>query len=270
VLEGESDKEVLLSTYLCHPSMANNELSGPLAMAFLYRKLAALPRRKFNYRFVFAPETIGVIAYLSLFGEQMKKATVAGYVATCCADTGPFTYKRSKHKNSLADRAAEHVLKFLHPDHSAIDFAVGGSDERQYCSPGFNMPVGSLMRTMYQRYPEYHTSLDNKGFISFEALEESVEVYFSILTLVERNEKLYSVVQHCEPQLGKRGLYPDSIKPGDAREALHNMLHLLSFSDGDHDLIEIADERPAFAEKFYEHVDKCLEAGVLKSSKHAD
>lgn len=264
VLKGETSEEVLISTYVCHPSMANNELSGPLAAAFLYQKLAALSRRKYTYRFVFAPETIGVIAYLSQFGETMKANTEAGFVATCCGDEGAFTYKRSKNPASLADRAAEHLLMHSGKEHSIIDFAVGGSDERQYCSPGFNMPVGSLMRTMYQRYDEYHTSLDNKEFISFEALEESIAMYFDLCQILELNDMYFNTIQHGEPQLGKRGLYPDSINPDDARDELHNRLHLLSFADGKTDLIEIANRRGTSALNFAQAIAECSEAGILE------
>ena len=264
ILKGETDEEILISTYVCHPSMANNELSGPLAAAFLYKKLASLSKRKYTYRFVFAPETAGVIAYLSQYGNHMSAKIKAGFVATCCGDAGPFTYKRSKDPTNLADRAAEHLLRSTGLPHSVINFAVGGSDERQYCSPGFNMPVGSLMRTMYQHYPEYHTSLDNKDFISFEALEETVETYYDICRILELNGLYFNKIQHCEPQLGKRGLYPDSLNPDDARTELHNLLHLLSFADGEMDLIEIADRRGTCALNFAKAIAECTEAGILE------
>ena len=265
VLPGKSKKEILFSTYLCHPSMANNELSGPLTLAFLYKRLAEIPNREYSYRFVFAPETIGVIAYLAKFGGEMKQNTVAGFVATCCGDPGPFVYKQSKHRDSLADRAAEHILKHSNKSHEVIGFAVGGSDERQYCSPGFNLPVGSITRSMYQRYDEYHTSLDNKEFISFDSLEETIDLYAKVAELIERNHLYFNTIQHCEPQLGKRGLYPSSINPDDDRVALHDMLHLLSFADGKTDLIEIADRRGAPAEHFYQHIDKCIDAEILRT-----
>ncbi|RMG78128.1 MAG: DUF4910 domain-containing protein, partial [Bacteroidetes bacterium] len=187
ILEGDTPDEILFSTYVCHPSMANNELSGPLVTAFLYKKLLTLPKRKFTYRFVFAPETIGIIAYLFFNGEKMSQNLKAGYVATCIGDNGNFTYKLSKKGNTLADKVAIHVLKNSGCPYKVIPFAVGGSDERQYCSPGFNFPVGSLMRTPYKQYKEYHTSLDNKSFISFDALEQSVNMYFDICRALELN-----------------------------------------------------------------------------------
>jgi aminopeptidase-like protein len=263
VLPGETDREILFSTYLCHPSMANNELSGPLAQAFLYRKLASLSKRKYTYRFLFAPETIGVIAFLSQRGELLKQKLDAGYVLTCCGDAGAFTYKRSKHRHSLADRAAEHVLKYHGNQHSVIEFSVGGSDERQYCSPGFNLPVGSLMRTPYQRYKEYHTSLDDKSFISFEALAGTVEMYFNICTVIESNQCYVNTISHCEPQLGKRGLYPSRVDPLFNREETHRLLHFLSFADGQRDLISIAEWRNESALSYATIIENCRNAALI-------
>lgn len=263
VLPGETDEEILFSTYLCHPSMANNELSGPLAQAFLYQQLAALPKRRFTYRFLFAPETIGVIAFLAERGDQLKEKLHAGYVLTCCGDNGPFTYKRSKHRVSAADRAAEHVLKYHSSKHSVLEFSVGGSDERQYCSPGFNLPVGSLMRTPYQRYKEYHTSLDNKAFISFTALCETVEAYYRICCVLEMNKKYINTIAHCEPQLGKRGLYPSSVDPLFNREETHRLLHFLSFADGHMDLLQIAEWRNESALLYSDIISKCSNVQLL-------
>lgn len=262
LLEGESEREVLFSSYICHPSMANNELSGPLALAFLYQEISKLEKRKYSYRFVLAPETIGIVAFLSKYGTGLLEKLDAGYVMTCCGDSGPLTYKRSRQKTSLADRVAEHILKHEY-DHSVINFSVGGSDERQYCAPGYNLPVGSLMRTMYQRFPEYHTSLDNKDFLSFEKLSETVEAYFKMVKLLELNDVYETTVKYCEPQLGKRGLYPSSVNPEDDRRELHNLLHLLAFSDGESDLIAIAEERPCSALEFESAIRKCQDQGLL-------
>ncbi len=243
VLPGETKQEVLFSSYLCHPSLANNELSGPLTLAFLYQKIAQIKNRKYTYRFVIAPETIGVIAFLSKSGMELKETVKAGYVLTCCGDDGSFVYKKSKIKNSLSDVIAEHVLKFQHEPYEIIPFSVGGSDERQYCSPGFNMPIGSLTRSMYQRYKEYHTSLDNKSFISFSAMEHTINVYFSMVKVLEINGFPTNKLPFCEPQLGKRGLYPHTVSPNEARTHIHNMMHLLSFADGSMSLLEIAEQK---------------------------
>lgn len=263
ILPGTSDREVLFSTYICHPSMANNELSGPLAQAFLYRLIAGMPERKYTYRFVFAPETIGIITYLQRVGEHLRSHLDAGYVLTCCGDRGALTYKQSKNPNSLADRVATHVLKYSDKAHRIIPFAVGGSDERQYCSPGFNLPVGSLMRTPYAEYPEYHTSLDNKDLLSFSHLSEVVHTYFEIAKSLELNDRYKNRVAHCEPQLGKRGLYPHSINPDDDIEELLNLLHFLSYADGQFDLIEIAEKRERHVLKFLNAVGECRAAGLI-------
>lgn len=264
ILKGETEREIFISTYVCHPSMANNELSGPLVAAFLYRELAALPKRRFTYRFVFIPETIGAIAYLAKFGEAMRPNIEAGYVVTCIGDNGAFTYKRSKDATRNVDRIAEHVLRYSEEAYSVIDFAIGGSDERQYCSPGFNFPVGSLMRTMYQRFPEYHTSLDNKSFISFDAMAGSVEMYLQICRTHELNRKYLGTVLHGEPQLGKRNLYPQTGGQKTRAEQLSMMLHLLTWVDGTKDLVEIAERFGKNALSFEPVIQQLNEAGLLK------
>lgn len=245
VLRGETDREVLISTYVCHPSMANNELSGPLVAAYLFRELQTLRRRRFTYRFVFVPETIGAIAYLSLHGDHLKSTVDAGLVLTCVGDRGPFTYKRSRRGQSLIDRAAENVLGTMAPDsHRVVDFFPAGSDERQYCSPGFDLPVGSLMRTMYNRFPEYHTSLDNKDFISFDALLESVRIAKAIIESLEGNITYTRPMPHCEIKLDRYGLYSDlSIKTDESAGGVGQATRwLLAYADGRHDLIDISNK----------------------------
>lgn len=208
-IKGKIDKEVLLSTYLCHPSMGNNELSGPIVQTLLYNwLLERKDKLKYSYRFLYLPETIGSITYLSLFGENLKKNVVAGYVINCIGDRGKFTYKKSRQGNSLADKAALNILNNLNEDFNLYEWFPAGSDERQYCSLGFNLPIGSLMRSMYGTYKEYHTSLDNLDFIPLEELYKSFEIYKKILMNIEINEKLEAVHKNCEPKLDKRGLYP--------------------------------------------------------------
>ena len=244
VLPGMTSKEILFTSYLCHPSMANNELSGPICLAFLYQKIRSLKSRKYTYRFVIAPETIGTIAYLSNNGDHLKQHLLGGFVLTCCGDKGNFTYKMSKNESSLIDRTARHVLKFENIPNRIISFEVGGSDERQYCSPGFNFSVGSLMRTPYQKYKEYHTSQDNKSiFISFNSMKETIYLYFKIVEALELNEVYVNSNPFCEPNLGKRDLYPNMIKSDDSKEELHNLLHLISFCDGESDLLSIAEKK---------------------------
>jgi aminopeptidase-like protein len=241
-IPGTSGAEVLFSTYCCHPSMANNELSGPVLcahLAALLRERLARPRH--TYRFLFGPETIGAIAYLSRFGERMRRALAAGYVVTCVGDGGPLTYKRSRRGDTLADRVAEHVLAHTGVAHEILDFFPSGSDERQYCSPGFDLPVGSIMRSMYGTYPEYHTSLDDLSLVTPEALDESLAVHLRVVEALEANETLASTVPLCEPQLGARGLYPATGGglAGDAR--VRDVNWLLNLCDGSADLLAVAD-----------------------------
>ncbi len=264
VLEGETKSEILLSTYLCHPSMANNELSGPLCMAFLYKALLAIPKRKYTYRFVMAPETIGVIAYLSDYGAEMKKNTVGGYVMTCCGDDAPLVFKQSKNKNGFLEKCTEHALKHLQLPFSVIPFAVGGSDERQYCSPGFNLPIGSITRSMYHRYKEYHTSLDNKSFVSFEAMIQTIDVYLQCIIAMEQNIIPICLVPYGEPRMGKRNLLPSSIEPNDKRRKdIDRMFHLISWADGEHDMIEIAEKRDESVSEYQDILAKLIDEKLI-------
>lgn len=263
LLPGDSDEEVLLSTYLCHPSMANNELSGPLVAAYLYRRLAARTRRHYSYRFVFVPETIGAIAYLAAHGEVLKRKLCAGYVLTCLGDPGGFTYKRSRSAPNLADRAAETVLRELEPSAEVLEFAPMGSDERQYCSPGFNLPVGSLMRTMYGRYPEYHTSLDDRSFISFEALQRSVDVCEAMCDALEANRTYRNLSPYGEPRLGDRGLYPTQMVAGGNVSAGEALFWLLNLADGEHDLLAIAERSGLPLAVLSEAAVQLVQAGLI-------
>lgn len=240
---GQTDDEVLFSTYCCHPSLANNELSGPVVTGHLARALSARRSRpRLTYRFLFIPETIGSIAYLARFGDRLMRHLVAGFVVTCVGDPGRFTYKRSRRGNALCDRAAEHVLRHSGHDYEVTDFFPSGSDERQYCSPGFNLPVGSLMRSPYGTYPEYHTSLDDLSFVTPRALAESLGLYEAIVDALEGDETLIVTNPYCEPQLGRRGLYPTT---GGAslgmRSRLDRMMQLLNFCDGTVDLLSVAE-----------------------------
>ena len=238
LLKGKSDKEILFTTYICHPSLASNELSGPLVAAFIYDNLKAR-ELYYSYRFVFAPETIGAIAYLSIHGEYLKKNLAGGFVVTCIGDQGDFTYKKSRRGDSLVDRAVELILRQSEKNYKIEEFSPIGSDERQYCSAGFNLPVGSLMRTMYGIYPEYHTSADNKDFISFDAMLRAVNKFNDIISLMDLNHKYVNKFPNCEPQLGKRGLYPLLGSQKEKTTEVQAMMWILNFSDGNHDLIDI-------------------------------
>lgn len=241
VIAGETDEQVLFSTYCCHPSMANNELSGPVVAAHLAARIRAAGTPRLTYRFVFLPETIGAIAYLSRVGDDLLARLVAGYVMTCMGDPGVFTYKRSRRGDSLADRVALHVLEHGGEPFGVVPFVPSGSDERQYCSPGFDLPVGSLMRTMYGVYPEYHTSLDDLELVTADALGGSLRMYARVVEALEANEVLRNTQPFCEPQLSPRGLYPTTGGGLGDQQALRDLMAVLNFCDGTQDLLAVAE-----------------------------
>ena len=271
LLPGASDREVFLTTYVCHPSMANNELSGPVVGAYLNRALSEITGRRYTYRFVFAPETIGALVYLSKHGEQMRGQMDAGFVITCCGDDGPFTYKRSRRGETLADRAAEHVVPYVAGDSEWIahDFFPDGSDERQYCSPGFDLPVGSLMRSMYGTYSEYHTSKDDLTFISARGLASTLKAYLRVVQTIEMNGPYWSTNQHGEPQLGRRGLHPKLGAGTSTQPRSKRILYLLAYSDGKHDLIDIAERAGQPAWEFGPEIEALMAAGLLTRLKES-
>lgn len=243
-IAGSEKDEVFFSTYICHPSMANDQLSGIVLLATLMQIVRLLPHRRFSYRALFAPETIGVIAFLSSFADELKQRMKAGYVVTCVGDDGPFTYVRSKRRSTAADKAAEHAVRHVAMaktrKYVVREFDPVGSDERQYCSPGLNLPVGSLMRSRYGEFKEYHTSKDDLAFVSEEGLAGSLNAYLRIIQTLELNCYPVRVNPFCEPQLGKRGLYSKMVSSNIADYQV-KLLNILSFADGDHDLIDIAD-----------------------------
>jgi aminopeptidase-like protein len=240
IIPGETEREILISTYICHPSMASNELSGPLVSSFLYNKLKSGINRYHTLRFLFVPETIGAIWYLSVNGNRLMKELKAGFVLTCIGDDGAFTYKKSRRGNSVADRCAEYVFDNSNAKFTVEDFFPTGSDERQYCSPGFNLPVGSIMRTRYGKYDEYHTSADNKSYISFEAMEESVNMCAEIIDVIDKNAVYNNLMPFCEPQLGKRGLYPTMGSMKDTSQFVNALMWVLNQSDSSKDLLEMS------------------------------
>lgn len=232
-LQGEEEGEVLISCHACHPSLANDNLSGVSLSTVLAKHLGRISHR-FSYRFLFIPGTIGAITWLSL-NETSVNRIKHGLVITGVGDSGKITYKKSRCGDAEIDRSAAHVLKHSGQAYDIIDFSPYGYDERQYCSPGFNLPVGCLSRTPYRRYPEYHTSADDLTFVRPQTLGDSFSAVLSILEVLEGNFTYQNLRPKCEPQLGKRGLY-SSIGADEMP-----MLWVLNLSDGNYSLLDIAE-----------------------------
>lgn len=240
VFEGRSKKEVIFSTYVCHPSMANNEVSGISVSTFLAKWIAGLNDRYYTYRFIFVPETIGSLLYIKKNLKYLKQNTIAGFNITCVGDERSYSYLPSRNGNTLADRAARHVLNRIDPSFKSYSWSDRGSDERQYCSPGVDLPVVSIMRTKYGEYPEYHTSLDKLGtVVTKKGLEGSLKVLQQIVLALESNyyPKLKTI---GEPQLSKRDLYPKTSIKSSQQEA-RLLLNLITWSDGTKSLLDISE-----------------------------
>jgi aminopeptidase-like protein len=261
VLPGASESEVLLSTYVCHPSMANDELSGPVVTTMLAMWLAQAPRR-YTYRIVFVPETIGALTYLSRNLEQMKARTVAGFVIACVGDERAYSFVPSRAGDTLADRVARCVLKSSHPEFIEYTYLDRGSDERQYCSPGIDLPVVSVMRSKYREFPEYHTSLDDLSLVSPNGLQGGFDVLRGCLELLEANRR-YRVTCLGEPQLGRRGLYPN-IGSKNTHRQVTDMLNVLAYADGANGLPEISAQTRLPLPQVTELLQRLVAAGVVE------
>lgn len=264
VIKGKKKGEILISTYICHPSMANNELSGPLLTIFLQRLIETQKDNEFSYRFLYLPETIGSIYYLSKEGEYLKENVKAGFVVTCVGDGGMPTLKLSRKGNSLADIASILTLNRRKMKYKQLDFFPTGSDERQYCSPYFDLPVVSLMRTMYAEYPEYHTSKDNKSIMSFSAMVELIDIYCEIFYNCEKNRTYINNYPKCEPFLKNTGLHTGvggaKIVPIDTSA----ILWILNQSDGKNDLLSISEKSNISMKVLFKNVQLLCEKGLIR------
>lgn len=264
IIPGKSSEEILLSTYICHPSMANNELSGPVVATALAQWIKGISDRKYTYRIIFIPETIGAIVYISKNLEILKKNVIAGFQLTCIGDERCFSFLPSRKGDSITDKISLHVLKHMAPDFIRYKYLDRGSDERQFCAPGVDLPVASIMRSKYGAYPEYHTSLDDLSLVTpaglaggFTALQRSIGV-------MENNCKPMVTVL-CEPQLGKRDLYPTlSTKFSTSNVPLRTMINLITYSDGTQTLIEIAETIEVPVWELYDIYKVLKTHGLLK------
>ncbi len=260
IVPGKTEKEILLSTYTCHPNMGNDNISGMTITTFLAQWLGEKPRH-YTYRVVFVPETIGSIVYMSKHLHEMRERCVAGFNITCVGDEGRFSFLPSRAGDTLADRIALRTLKNEHPDFIHYSFLDRGSDERQYCSPAADLPIVSIMRSKYGTYPEYHTSLDDLDFVTPTGLSGSYDVLKKCLETLENN-KVYRATTIGEPQLSKRGLYSTLSVRGSANDAKH-MMDFLAYADGTRDLAALAEIIRASATDITLLADKLLAAGLI-------
>lgn len=261
-IKGKSEKEVFISTYICHPSMANNELSGPTVTTFIAKWLADRSDNRFSYRFVFIPETIGSITYLSKNKEHLRSKVFAGFNVTCIGDNRDYSYLPSRNGNTISDVVSRHILQHICPTYKSYKWTDRGSDERQYCSPGIDLPIVSIMRTKYGKYDEYHTSLDDLiNVVTPAGLDGGYTALKLAIEALEKNQ--YPKVNvFCEPQLGKRGLYPTlSTKSSGAEVRL--MMDLITWSDGTKSILEIAEICEVPVWQLYPIVEKLLEHSLL-------
>jgi aminopeptidase-like protein len=264
-IQGETSEEVLISCHICHPSLCNDNLAG-IAMATLLARHFSRRKMRYSYRFLFIPGTIGSITWLSL-NETQARYIKHGLVVACVGDAGHFHYKKSRQEGAEIDRMVENVLRHSGYKYQLIDFFPFGYDERQYCSPGFNLPVGCLMRTPHGEYPEYHTSADNLDLVKPQYIQESFNIYLSIIQCLEKNEVYINQLPKCEPQLGKRGLYNTIGGQYDGKSMQMATLWVLNLSDGYHSLLNVS-EKSGMDFKLISHVaDNLKSKGLLKAKE---
>lgn len=265
IIPGKTDREILFSTYVCHPSMANNELSGPGVAIHLAKYLSSKKgQNRYTYRFVFVPETIGSITYLSQKYLELKRKVVAGFNLSCLGDDLAYTYVASKYGNTLADKVAQNILQRIAPAYRKYSFLKRGSDERQYNMPGIDLPVCGLYRSKSNEYPQYHTSLDNMDFVTPKALEESYDMLMTIIQALEGNFT-YQATCLCEPQLGRRELYPKiSVRGGSRVSGAFHYIDFLAYADGSNDLLDISKWIDLPVEKCLQIAAKLEAAGLVR------
>ncbi len=262
-LQGSTEDEVLISCHICHPSLCNDNLSGISLATFLAKSLSHYRKMRYSYRFLFIPGTIGSITWLAL-NEAVIPKIKHGLVVVCVGDGGKFSYKKSRRGDAEIDRVVLNVLKHTTNDHEVKEFYPYGYDERQYCSPGFNLSVGSLSRTSHGCYPEYHTSADNLQLVRPEFLEESLEKYLAVIDVLEHNKRYLNQNPKCEPQLGRRGLYRAIGAEGKRKLDEMAMLWVLNLSDGDNSLLDISERTNTPFDHIKGAAEALYQSGLLK------
>lgn len=272
-LQGESEKEILLSSYLCHPSMANNELSGPLVLAMLYQRIRKWKDRKYTYRFVINPETIGSIAYLSRYGEELKEKLHAGLVFTCLGGDETLRYKTSRSENAPFDYLVSYVNSVEETFRIEKFIPSSGSDERQYCSPGFDLPVGQMARKVYGQYKEYHTSLDTKELMGIDNIIDSCNKIEEFLKKNEEEEFYKNKYPNGEVKLGNYDLYPSLNSNGSRKNEIESIVNeswfiasvmtILNYADGKHSLSYCAERLHMDISKVKEVAEILVNRGLL-------
>lgn len=261
ILPGESKKEIFFSTYICHPSMANNECSGPALQTALINHVKSIKNRYFTYRFVFVPETIGSITYLSQKYKTLKENVYAGFLLSCVGDDRDYSIVSSRYGDTVADQVLKHILERHTDSFKVYSYLERGSDERQYNAPGIDLPVCGFCRTKYAQYPEYHTSADDLSVISPKGFDGSYDIMTKCIELLEYNRK-YKVKVLCEPQLGKRGLYPTISQKG-IYDEVRNMTNFIAYADGRNTLVDIAQIINADALELIDIAKKMCENGLM-------
>ena len=261
-IPGESEDEILISTHICHPSLCNDNLSGISIAAYL-AKILSEKKNKYSYRFLFIPGTIGSIVWLSRNEQNIHKIK-HGLVITLLGDKSDFSYKKSRRGNAEIDHVVDHYFKSIDVPLNSIDFFPYGYDERQYCSPGFNLPVGCLTRNPHGEFPEYHTSADNLDFVKPEKLEESLNRLMDILFILDNNSYYINTNPKCEPQLGKRGLYDKIGGSNESKNMQLAVLWILNQSDGNNSLLDIARKANIEFRIIYKAAKALIDGGLLQ------
>jgi len=262
LIPGETEEEIFFTSYTCHPSMANNECSGPAVMVYLANYILAMKHRKYSYRLILAPETIGAITCISKHLDELKKKIICGFNLTCVGDDRTYSIIHSRYSDTLADRVLSNVLKYHYPNYDSYPYIKRGSDERQYQAPGVDIPLVCFCRSKYHIYPEYHTSADNLDIISPDGLAGSLDVMIKCIEILEANAT-YEVTCLCEAQLGKRGLMPTMSSKETYQDTLA-LKDVLAYADGRNDIIELSNIIEQPSSRVIKVCGQLYDAGLLK------